>query len=101
MRLIELNIDRILALCKRYKVRSLSVFGSILTDKFNENSDIDLLVDFEYQDPDTFDYVTNFFNLREALEKLFNRTVDLIEYGNNLNPMFKAIIDKKKHLIYG
>lgn len=101
MKLIELNLQHILELCHRYKVKTLSVFGSILTDKFNEKSDIDLLVDFEPNNPDTFDYVSNYFDFRDALERLFKRKVDLIEYGPDLNPIFKALIDKKKKLIYG
>lgn len=101
MKLIELNLQRIIELCRKHKVKSLAVFGSILTDRFNDDSDVDLLVDFEPQNPDTFDYVTNYFNLRDALQALLNRTVDLIEYGNQLNPIFKASVDKKKQMIYG
>lgn len=103
MKLIELNLQRILALCRKHKVKTLSVFGSILTDRFNDSSDVDFLVDFEPHDPDSpdFDYVSNYFGLRDALEQLFNRKVDLIEYGANLNPIFKALVDKKKMLIYG
>lgn len=97
MKLIELNLQRILDLCHRHKVRTLSVFGSILTDRFNDKSDVDFLVDFEPQDPDSFDYVTNYLNLRDALEQLFNRKVDLIEYGDNLNPIFKKSVDKKSY----
>lgn len=101
MKLIELNLQRIIDLCRRHKVKTLSVFGSILTDRFNDTSDVDLLVDFEPHNPDTFDYVDNYFNLRDSLERLLKRKVDLIEYGDNLNPMFKALVDKKKQLIYG
>ena len=101
MKLIELNLHRIIDLCRHHKVKSLAVFGSILTDRFNDDSDVDLLVDFEPFDHDTFDYVSNYFDLRDALERLLNRTVDLIEYGNNLNPIFKASVDKKKQMIYG
>jgi nucleotidyltransferase len=101
MKLIELNLQRIFDLCRKHKVKSLAVFGSILTDRFNEQSDVDLLVDFQPLDPDKFDYVTNYFDFRDALEQLFSRKVDLIEYGNNLNPLFRAMVDKKKRLIYG
>lgn len=101
MKLIELNLQRILALCRTHKVKSLAAFGSILTDRFNDSSDVDLLVDFEPLDPDKFDYVSNYFSLRDALEHLFHRKVDLIEYGNNLNPIFKALVDRKKFMIYG
>lgn len=103
MKLIELNLRRIIDLCRKHRVKTLSVFGSILTDRFNDDSDVDLLVDFEPYNPDSmeFDYVSNYFGLRNSLERLFNRKVDLIEYGDNLNPIFKALIDKKKRLIYG
>ncbi len=101
MKLIELNLQRITDLCRKHKVKTLAVFGSILTDRFNDRSDVDLLVDFEPIDHSTFDYVSNYFDLRDALERLFDRTVDLIEYGSNLNPIFKASVDKKKLIIYG
>ncbi|WP_289763588.1 nucleotidyltransferase domain-containing protein [Paramuribaculum intestinale] len=54
MKLIELNLQRVLDLCRKHKVKTLSVFGSILTDRFNDQSDVDLLVDFEPIDHDTF-----------------------------------------------
>ncbi len=60
MKLIELNIQKIIELCRLHKVKSLSVFGSILTDSFNENSDVDLLVDFDSKNID--DYVSNYFS---------------------------------------
>lgn len=101
MKLIELNLQHILDLCRKHKVKTLSVFGSILTDRFNDRSDVDLLVDFEPVDLDQFDYVGNYFDLKDSLEKLLKRNVDLVEYGNNLNPIFKALVDKKKQLIYG
>ena len=47
MKLIEDNIQRIVALCKKHKVGRLFVFGSILTNKFDEKSDVDMVVDFE------------------------------------------------------
>ena len=46
MKLIENNIQKIIDLCKKHKVHKLFVFGSILTNRFNDNSDIDLVVDF-------------------------------------------------------
>lgn len=100
MKLIELNLQRIIDLCKKHKVKSLAVFGSILTDRFNDNSDVDLLVDFEPFDHEKEDYVRNYFDLRDAFEALFSRKVDLIEYGSNLNPLFKASVDKKKQMIW-
>lgn len=45
MKLMEMNMDKIIALCKKYKVAKLWVFGSILTDRFNDNSDVDIVFD--------------------------------------------------------
>lgn len=101
MKLIELNLQRIIELCRKHRVKTLAVFGSILTDRFNDQSDVDLLVNFDTTDHEKWDYVTNYFDFREALEKLFSRKVDLIEDGNNLNPIFKALVDKRKQVIYG
>lgn len=68
MNLIELNLKRIIDLCKSPKVKSLALFGSILTDRFNDQSDVDLLVSFDTSDHEKWDYVSNFFDLQEALE---------------------------------
>ena len=47
MKLIENNIQKIIDLCKKHKVHKLFVFGSVLTSRFNDNSDVDLVVDFK------------------------------------------------------
>lgn len=101
MKLIEMNLHRIFDLCRKHKVRSLAVFGSILTDRFNDQSDVDLLVDFEPIDHNSFDYVDNYFGFRDALESIFNRKVDLIEEKSLRNKYFIANISRTKQLIYG
>lgn len=67
MKLIELNLQRIIDLCRKHKVKTLAVFGSILTDRFNDQSDVDLLVNFDTTDHEKWDYVTNYFDFRDAL----------------------------------
>lgn len=101
MNLIELNIGRIIELCHQYIVRTLAVFGSILTDKFNDSSYVDLLVDFDTTNHEQREYVCNYFDFLEALENLFGRKVDLIERGGVRNKLFLNLIDKKKQMIYG
>lgn len=49
MKIIEINLGRIIDLCKKYRVKKLYVFGSILTDRFNDDSDVDFSVDFDSQ----------------------------------------------------
>ena len=99
MEIVERNIDKIRDLCIKYKVASLFVFGSVLTDKFKNESDVDLLVDFK--DVDLYDYADNYFNLKSSLENLFNRKVDLLELKALKNPYLKSSIDSSKQLIYG
>ncbi|MCM1348586.1 MAG: nucleotidyltransferase domain-containing protein [Firmicutes bacterium] len=101
MKLIELNLQRIIDLCRRHKVKSLAVFGSILTDSFNDQSDVDLLVDFESTDLDKFDYVTNFFDLQDSLESLLKRKVDLVVGSSLRNKYFINNVNRTKQVIYG
>lgn len=62
--------------CKKWRIIELSIFGSILRDDFDADSDIDMLVEFVPSAPwDLLDLVT----MQQALEKIFNRKVDLIE----------------------
>ena len=72
MKLIENNIQKIIDLCKKHKVHKLFVFGSILTNRFNDNSDIDLVVDFNKAE--VSDYFDNYFDFKYALENLFGTT---------------------------
>jgi uncharacterized protein len=85
-------------LCLQNKVKSLYVFGSVLTDRFSEKSDIDLIVDIESNDP--FDYADSYFNLKFGLQDLFRRPVDLLENKAIKNPYIRKNIDLSKSLIY-
>ncbi|MCC8036987.1 MAG: nucleotidyltransferase domain-containing protein [Bacteroidales bacterium] len=101
MKLIELNMQKIIDLCKKYRVKSLSVFGSILTDRFNEESDVDLLVNFDTTNHEQWDYVSNYFKLQSEFEKLFGRKVDLVEEKGLRNKYFIANVNRTKQQIYG
>ena len=99
MKITEKNINRIKKLCKKYKVKSLSAFGSVVRDDFKDDSDIDFVVDFEETDP--FKYTDLYFQLKENLEKLLQRQIDLIEERGIKNQFFKKELDSTKILIYG
>ena len=100
MKLIELNLQRIAELCRKHKVKTLAVFGSILTDKFNDQSDVDLLVNFDTTEHEKWDYVTNYFDFQEALEKIFDRKVDLVVEKGLKNKYFIANVNRTKQMIY-
>ena len=99
MNLIELNMDKIIALCKKYKVSKLFVFGSILTNRFNKESDVDFIVNFDKAE--VSDYFDNYFDFKYALENLFGREVDLLEEHAIRNHYLKETIEQTKALIYG
>ena len=85
-------------LCKQNKVKTLYVFGSVLTEKFDEESDIDLIVDIDSNDP--FEYADNYFNLKFALQDLLNRPIDLLEEKAMTNPYIIKNINRTRKLIY-
>jgi predicted nucleotidyltransferase len=99
MNLIEKNIDLIRDLCAKHKVGKLFAFGSILTNRFREDSDVDFIVDFS--GVDLYDYADNYFDLKYSLESLFSREVDLLEDKAIKNPYFRQSMDSTKQLIYG
>lgn len=86
-------------LCVNHKVKSLYAFGSVLTDHFNNKSDIDLIVDFN--EIDLLDYADNYFDLKFSLQEIFNRSVDLLEERAIKNPYFMQALNQKKELVYG
>ncbi|QYS89748.1 nucleotidyltransferase family protein [Flavobacterium davisii] len=99
MNVLESHTTEILNLCKAHKVKTLYAFGSVLTDKFNTESDIDLVVDF--LPLDVLDYGDNYYDLKFSLENTFKRNVDLLEEKAIKNPYFLKTLNQHKKLIYG
>ncbi len=99
MKLIETHIEQIIALCKKYKVARLWVFGSILTNRFNDNSDIDFSVEFHYNKID--DIFVTFFDFIDELTTLLGRKIDMVDETAIKNPYFRKELDSTKRLIYG
>jgi uncharacterized protein len=96
---IESHTATITKLCQIHNVKSLYVFGSVLTDKFNTKSDIDLIV--EFQPLDVLEYVDNYYDLKFSLETILKREIDLLEEKAIKNPYFRKTINQNKKLIYG
>jgi predicted nucleotidyltransferase len=98
MNLVDKNIDTIISLCKLHKVKELYIFGSVLTPKFSNSSDVDFLVQFD--NIDILEYADNYFDFKEKLEKLLGRDIDLLENQAIRNPIFRRILDREKRLVY-
>lgn len=97
--ILEYANSQINSLCHKHGVKSLYVFGSVLTSGFTDKSDVDFLVDFKTETIP--DYFTNFFELKYALEQTIGRKIDLVEEKAIRNPIFKRNVEKTKQLIYG
>ncbi len=98
MELIERNKRTISSLCENHMVKELYLFGSILSDSFNNSSDIDMIVQFS--NVNLLDYFDNYMDLKEQFEQLFDKPVDLVENQAIKNPIFRKVVDREKVLIY-
>ena len=96
--LIVKNLKEIERICKERSVSKLYTFGSVNTDKFQNTSDIDLLV--EFGDIDIEEYADNYFDMCDDLEGIFNRKVDLVTINSVKNPYFKKELDNTRQLIF-
>ena len=96
--IITKNISKIKAVCDKQNIKSLFAFGSVCTDKFNDQSDVDLLVTFKPMD--FGDYVDNYFQTADLFEKIFHRRVDLVTEESLANPYFIKTVNKTKTLLY-
>jgi hypothetical protein len=97
--LLEPHRGDIEALCRRYHVRRLEVFGSAVRDDFDPaRSDVDFLVEFEERHDVNF--FNAYFDLREDLITLLGRPVDLVMPSAIRNPVVKADIDAHRELFY-
>ena len=86
-------------LCKRLGVKTLYIFGSAVSGKFNTSkSDLDLLVEIDEKDP--IERGTRLMELNERLIKLFNREIDLLTTDSIQNPVLRENILRTKQLIY-
>ena len=95
---IENYRDELARLCLQAKVRSLYAFGSVLTSRFDDDSDIDLVVDIDSKNP--LEYANCYFKLKFALQDLFNRPVDLLESKAIRNNLLRREINQSKLLLY-
>jgi predicted nucleotidyltransferase len=97
---IQLRREELRPLCRRFHVRRLDLFGSAARGDFDpERSDFDFLVEFDRAHPDALSLRT-YFGLKEALEGLLGRPVDLVEPGAVRNPYLKASIEGSREQIF-
>ena len=84
------------AICREFDLQQLDLIGSAVRDDFSPESDIDVLVTFQGDD----NLVYRFFGLKDRLEQLFGRKVDVIEERAIRNPYFKGAVNQDRKQIY-
>ena len=97
--LVQQRLEELRRLCAHLRVRRLELFGSATSSRFDPaTSDLDFLVEFAPQPGGG--YADAYFGLLEALERLFDRKVDLVVGSAIKNPYFRESVDKTKALLY-
>lgn len=94
---IEKFNNEIQALCEKLAVARLDLFGSATTDEFNDESDLDFIVDFQ---PNQTNLLEKFLDLQNQLQRLLSRKIDLITEKSIRNPYLKASIEKTRKNVF-
>jgi predicted nucleotidyltransferase len=90
------EMEKLNALCHRWKIAEFAVFGSLLKEEFNQQSDIDCLVTFfDHANWDLFDIVA----LKRELKDLLNREIDLVERKSLSNPFIIKSIEESYQVL--
>jgi len=94
---LTLPKEKIKEFCLKWNVVEFSLFGSILRDDFDTESDVDILISLsEKGDLDLYDWIT----MIEELEEIFGREVDLVEKSTLRNPFRRHSILTNREIIY-
>ncbi len=94
---IEISQPALEEFCRRWKVRELAFFGSILREDFTSDSDVDVLVSFA---PDAAWSLWDLIDAQEHLERIFGRRVDFVELEGLRNPYRRREILASRKVLY-
>lgn len=97
--ILKTRLGELSQLCRKYNVSNLAVFGSAVTGRFTESSDLDFLVTFE-QNLSAVTMATSYFDLKEELESLFSRSIDLVSAASLTNPYFRDSVMEERQPLY-
>ena len=98
--LITRHLDEVRALCEKYRVKRLTLFGSAVKGTFDEErSDLDFAVEFHPAD-DPLVRGARYLDLLIDLQNLFGRSVDLVGVRAVRNPYFKQVLESTERPLY-
>ncbi|HEX6641987.1 MAG TPA: nucleotidyltransferase domain-containing protein [Thermoanaerobaculia bacterium] len=94
------HLGEVRALCEKYSVRKLTIFGSAVKGTFDpEKSDLDFAVEF-LPDPDPLERGRHYLDLLIGLQQSFGREVDLVSVTGIRNPYFKEVLRLTQRPLY-
>jgi len=93
---IDINREKIAVFCRQHRIKRLSLFGSILSDQFDENSDIDVLVEFE---DDAKVSLFDVGGMMHELTHILGQQVD-IRTADDLSRYFRNEVVANAEMIY-
>ncbi|HOE65585.1 MAG TPA: nucleotidyltransferase domain-containing protein [Candidatus Hydrogenedentes bacterium] len=94
---IPIDMDQLKSLCAKWRVRELSLFGSVLRDDFSPSSDVDVMVSFEPSAPWN---LWELMDMKAEMEALFGRSVDIVEREALRNPWRRQEILNTHEVVY-
>ena len=93
---IAIPEEKIADLCRRYRVRKIQLFGSVLREDFGPESDVDVLVEFE---PDAQIGFIALSRMQREMSEIFQRPVDLVP-RDGLKPRIREAVLSSAEVIY-
>lgn len=97
---IDIDRNAIGSFCRKWRIKELALFGSVLTEEFRADSDVDVLIAFGDPKPDLGPWGGGWETLREELQAMFGRKVDLVEKKLVQNPFLRHHILTTRRVIY-
>lgn len=94
---VNIPTERIAAFCSKWKVRRLSLFGSVLREDFRPDSDVDVLVELQ---PDHGLSLFDWVDMIDELKAIFGREVDLVSRNGLTNPIRREEILRTARELY-
>jgi predicted nucleotidyltransferase len=94
---VPLPLDLVERFCRKWRIEELALFGSVLRDDFSAASDVDVLVTFS---PDAQLSLLDFVAMKEELQEILRRPIDLVSKGGLRNPFRRHEILTTRQIVY-
>jgi predicted nucleotidyltransferase len=94
---VSLPLDHIESFCRKWSIDELALFGSVLREDFSAESDVDVLVTFSR---DARLSLLDFVAMKEELQEILHRPVDLVSKGGLRNPFRRHEILNTRQIVY-